>query len=170
MRPSTTRLSAFDLVVAAGGLILLLLAVQNLGPALAAFRGDGAWGTFTARRVECVQHPGHEQCTWLGEFRAGRTVRPEVAFYGGERGTFTPGQAARAFDTGRRGHVYGPGGSNEWIAVALLMLAGLGLVSRPLWRPRRPRRARRPAGEPGAGPPADTGPRPDTGSRTDIDP
>ncbi|MGW4664680.1 hypothetical protein [Streptosporangium sandarakinum] len=170
MRPSTARVGAFDLVIAAGGLILLLLAVQNLGPALAAFRGDGAWGTFTAHRVECVQHPGHEQCTWLGEFRAGRTVRPEVAFYGGERGSFTPGQAARAFDTGRRGHVYGPGGSNEWIAVALLMLAGLGLASRPLWRLRRLRRARRPAGEPGAGPRTDAGSPTDAGPRTDADP
>ncbi|MEV4251248.1 hypothetical protein AB0J63_48660, partial [Streptosporangium canum] len=48
------------------------------------------------------------------------------------------GPTAPAFDTGRRGHVYGPGGSNEWIAVALLLLAGLCLATRP-WLRRRPR-------------------------------
>ncbi|MEV8632591.1 hypothetical protein AB0395_13130 [Streptosporangium sp. NPDC051023] len=137
MKLGTTRLTAFDLVIAAGGLLLVLLAVQNLGPAVAAFRGVGTWGTFTARRVECVEHPGHEQCTWLGEFRGGRVVRPEVGFYGGDRETFTPGQSVRAFDTGRQGHVYGPGGSNEWIVVVLLLIAGLGLVARPLARLRR---------------------------------
>ncbi len=137
MKLGTTRLTAFDLVIAAGGLLLVLLAVGNLGPALAAFRGDGTWGTFTARRVECVEHPGHEQCTWLGEFRSGRTVRSGVGFYGGDRGTFTPGQTVRAFDTGRQDHVYGPGGSNEWVVVVLLLAAGLGLAARPLIRLRR---------------------------------
>ncbi|MEV7011285.1 hypothetical protein [Streptosporangium sp. NPDC051022] len=152
MRLGTARLTAFDLVIVAGGLLLVLLAVQNLGPALAAFRGEGTWGTFTARRVECVEHPGHEQCTWLGEFRGGRVVRPDVGFYGGDRNTFTPGQAVRAFDTGRQGHVYGAGGSNEWIVVVLLLLAGLGLAAWPLLRRRR--RA------PVSGAPGDPVPRP----------
>ncbi|MER7207775.1 hypothetical protein ABT340_11940 [Streptosporangium sp. NPDC000239] len=143
MRLGTTRLTAFDLVIVAGGLLLVVLAAQNLGPALAALRGVGTWGTFTARRVECVSHPGHEQCTWTGEFRGGRAVRPEVGFYGGDRGTFTPGQTVRAFDTGRQGHVYGEGGSNEWIVVVLLLAAGLGLMSWPLLRLRR-----RPSAEP----------------------
>ncbi|MFJ2033431.1 hypothetical protein [Streptosporangium sp. NPDC087985] len=134
MKPGTTRLGAFDLVIIAGGLLLVLLAVQNLGPALAALRGEGTWGTFTAHRVECVQHPGHEQCSWLGEFRSGGQVRPEIALYGAGRETFVPGQTISAFDTGRRDHVYGPGGSNEWIMVALLLAAGLGLVAWPLLR------------------------------------
>ncbi|GAA3085398.1 hypothetical protein [Streptosporangium carneum] len=156
MKLGTTRLTVFDLVIAAGGLLLVLLAVQNLGPALAALRGEGTWGTFTARRVECVEHPGHEQCTWLGEFRGGRTVRPEVGFYGGDRETFVPGQAVRAFDTGRRGHVYGSGGSNEWIMVALLFAAGLGLVAWPPARLRRraPEPAESPASEEAAESPA----------------
>ncbi|GHH66433.1 hypothetical protein GCM10017673_11900 [Streptosporangium violaceochromogenes] len=136
MRRGTKRVSAFDSVVVAGGLLLVLLALWNLGPALAALRGEGTWGTFTARRVECVQHPGHEQCTWTGEFRAGRTVRHDVGFYGGDRDAFAPGQTVRAFDTGRRGHVYGPGGSNEWVVVVLLLAAGLGLACRPLTRRR----------------------------------
>lgn len=156
MRWGTERVSAFDLVITAGGLLLVLLALQNLGPALAALRGEGTWGTFTARRVECVQHPGHEQCTWTGEFRAGRTLRRDVGFYGGDRGTFTPGQTVRAFDTGRRDHVYGPGGSNEWIVVVLLLAAGLGLVCRPLIRRRGTAStrgadaSRAPAGPPGS--------------------
>ncbi|MGV9778139.1 hypothetical protein [Streptosporangium sp. NPDC003464] len=147
MRSGTKRLSAFDLVIAAGGLVLVLLAGQNLGPALAALRGEGTWGTFTAQRVECVQHPGHEQCTWLGDFRAGGEARQGIAFYGADREAFTPGQTVRAFDTGRRGHVYGPGGSNEWIMVVLLLVAGLGLAARPLLRLRR--RAARDAGATG---------------------
>lgn len=152
MERGTARLSAFDLVIAAGGLLLVLLAVQNLGPALAALRGEGVWGTFTAHRVECVEHPGHQQCTWLGEFRSGRTVREGIGFYGGDRDAFTPGQTVRAFDTGRQGHVYGPGGSNEWIVVVLLMAAGLGLMARPLLRRRRgvPRPGS-PAATPGGG-------------------
>ncbi|MFF5210171.1 hypothetical protein [Streptosporangium sp. NPDC000396] len=128
---------AFDLVIMIGGLLLVVLAVQNAGPALAALRGDGIRGVFTAQRVECIQHPGHEQCSWLGEFRSAAGIRPGIAFYGSDREMFAPGQTSPAFDTGRRGHVYGPGGSNEWIVVALLFLAGLGLIARP-WL-RRPR-------------------------------
>ncbi|MET8146530.1 hypothetical protein ABZU32_40005 [Sphaerisporangium sp. NPDC005288] len=150
MKPSVRtarRVSAFEMALALGGLLLMLLAVQNAGAAIAALRGDGIPGTFTARRLDCIQHPGHEQCSWTGTFRSrdGRDVRQDIGFYGSERGTFTAGATSPAFDTGRRGHVYGPGGSNEWVVVAALLLAGLGLVARPLlWlvaRLRRPRRA-----------------------------
>ncbi|GAA4227720.1 hypothetical protein FHR32_000730 [Streptosporangium album] len=134
MKLGTKRLGAFDLVIIVGGLMLVLLAATNLGSALAALRGAGTWGTFTAQRVECVQHPGHEQCSWLGEFRSGRRLRPEITLYGADRETFVPGQVVRAFDTGRRGHVYGPGGSNEWVMIALLLVAGLGLAAWPLLR------------------------------------
>ncbi|MFI0421679.1 hypothetical protein [Spongiactinospora sp. 9N601] len=132
------RVSAFDVVVMACGLLLIVLAAQNLGAALAAARGDGTPGTFTAARVECVLHPGHEQCTWVGEFRSddGTVRRDGVGFYGSDRAMFTPGRHSRAFDTGRPGHVYGPGGSNEWIVVALLMAAGAGLMAWPLRRRR----------------------------------
>ncbi|MEU9890013.1 hypothetical protein [Sphaerisporangium sp. NPDC051011] len=135
------RIGAFDVALALGGLLLVVLALQNAGPALAALRGQGTQGTFTARRLECVEHPGHEQCSWLGTFRSadGRVVRDGIAFYGSERGTFTPGAASPAFDTGRPGHVYGPGGSNEWTVVAGLLLAGLALVLRPVARLVRPR-------------------------------
>lgn len=131
------RVGAFDVALALGGLLFVLLAVQNAGPAVAALRGDGVQGTFTARRLECVEHPGHEQCSWLGSFRSGdggRVVREDIAFYGSERATFTPGAVSPAFDTGRLGHVYGPGGSNEWVVIAVLLLAGAVLVARPLLR------------------------------------
>ncbi|MFC4534086.1 hypothetical protein [Sphaerisporangium dianthi] len=149
MKPSVRpvrRIGAFEMALALGGLLLVLLAVQNASPAFAALRGDGVPGTFTARRLDCIQHPGHEQCVWVGTFRSrdGGDVRQDIGFYGSERGTFTPGATSPAFDTGRRGHVYGPGGSNEWVVVAALFLAGLGLVARPLlWLARLPRARRR---------------------------
>ncbi|RBQ17450.1 hypothetical protein DP939_23955 [Spongiactinospora rosea] len=132
------RVSAFDVVVMACGLALIALAAQNLGPALAAARGDGTPGTFTAAQVECISHPGHEQCTWMGEFRSddGTVRRAGIGFYGSDRAMFAPGRHSRAFDTGRPGHVYGPGGSNEWIVVALLMAAGAALAAWPLVRRR----------------------------------
>ncbi|GLW10841.1 hypothetical protein Misp01_59690 [Microtetraspora sp. NBRC 13810] len=135
------RVTFFDVVIMAGGLLMVFLAAQNAGPALAAARGDGTPGTFTATRVECVRHPGHEQCTWFGDYRSadGRVRRDGISFYGADRETFRPGQTARAFDVGRRGHVYGPGGSNEWIVVALLFAGGAWLALRPLLR--RPRQA-----------------------------
>ncbi|MEV7969057.1 hypothetical protein AB0O34_24155 [Sphaerisporangium sp. NPDC088356] len=136
MKPSGTparRVSAFDIALALGGLLLVLLAVQNAGPAVAALRADGVQGTFTAQRLDCIEHPGHEQCNWVGAFRSGdgKVVREGIAFYGSERGTFTPGAKSPAFDTGRLGHVYGPGGSNEWVVVAALLVVGLGLALRP---------------------------------------
>lgn len=140
------RVGAFDVALAAGGLLLMVLAGQNAGPAVAALRGEGVQGTFTAQRLDCLQHPGHEQCSWTGTFRSGdgTVTREGIAFYGSDRETFTPGATFPAFDTGRRGHVYGPGGSNEWAFVALLLVAGLALVARPVLRaartPTAPRR------------------------------
>ncbi|WP_143020114.1 hypothetical protein [Sinosporangium album] len=129
-------MSAFGMVVAGIGVLLVVLGFQGLGPALAAARADGAWGTFTAREVTCIQHPGHEQCSWQGEFRpdTGSAVRADITLYGSDRDTFAPGAVTRAFDTGRRGHVYGPGGSNEWIMSALLLLAGGFLLGLPVRR------------------------------------
>ncbi|MFI6510354.1 hypothetical protein ACIBCT_22350 [Streptosporangium sp. NPDC050855] len=120
----------------AGGLLLILLAVQNLAPARAAAFADGVPGTFVARELTCVQHPGHEACSWSGDFRSrdGAVRREAVAFYGGDREMFVPGQSVRAYDTGRQGHVYGPGGSNEWVAVAALLLSGCLLVARSIIR------------------------------------
>ncbi|GAA5080686.1 hypothetical protein HNP84_006063 [Thermocatellispora tengchongensis] len=133
------RLSAFDVVVVASGVLLFLLAAQSAPAAVAAYRADGIPGTFTATGLECVRHPGHEQCTWLGRFVSadGRVRRTGVGFYGSDRGMFTAGESTRAYDIGRSGHVYGPGGSNEWVVVALMGLTGAALALWPVLRGRR---------------------------------
>ncbi len=130
--------SRFTIVVAtAVAVILLALAVPNLGPVLRAARADGTWGTFTASRLSCVVHPGnHEVCSWYGTFAAVRGSR-EVSLYGSARETMAAGQAVRAVDVGRPLQVYPPGGSNEWIFTSGLLLVAVALlyplVSR-LWR------------------------------------
>lgn|GEM_PF-3888207 len=126
------------------GLLLMLMAVQNAGPARAAAFAEGVRGVFTAERVECVRHPGHESCSWLGDFRSddGTVRRDAIALYGSDREMFEPGAVTPAFDTGRRGHVYGPGGSNEWVAVAGLFLLGLTMAAWPVVRAARAREGR----------------------------
>ncbi|WP_090946247.1 hypothetical protein [Nonomuraea jiangxiensis] len=129
-----------------GGLLLLVLGAHQAGPALAAVRGDGPHGTFTAVHADCFEHhPGKQICTWLGNFRSydGRVLRREITLYDPQQDTFTAGRTVRAFDTGRPDHVYGEGGSREWVTVVLLLVLGVGLLARPLLR-RRPREAARP--------------------------
>jgi hypothetical protein len=123
-------------VAAAAGLVLLALAVPNVGPALRAARAEGTPGTFTAERLRCVEHPGHEACTWYGTFvpdgdhgSAGAAAE-STSLYGGRHG-LDRGDTTAAVDTGRSGRVYPPGGSREWIAIALTLAAGLGLVLLP---------------------------------------
>jgi hypothetical protein len=81
---------------------------------------------FTAQRLECVEHPGHEACTWYGRFRTmdGVVRNTDIALYGADRDMLREGQQTQAFDVGRANRVYGPGGSNEWVMTALLLLAG----------------------------------------------
>ncbi|MFC4586740.1 hypothetical protein [Sphaerisporangium corydalis] len=114
------------------GAFLLYLVIPNIGPAVRAARADGAPGVFTARSVSCVEHPGHESCSWMGDFRsdAGGADRP-VALYGSDRDSLRPGMETRAFDVGRPNLVYGPGGSREWVFTALLLLAGLAILVFP---------------------------------------
>ncbi|MBO2453682.1 hypothetical protein J4573_41800 [Actinomadura barringtoniae] len=129
--------SAFTVVLATlVGLALLAITVPNVGPVMRAARADGPRGTFTAQRVSCVQHPGHEQCTWYGTFQlpasssgpgSGSAVRHDYYLYGANRGTLHTGQQVTAVDVGRKGRVYDPAGSHEWILTGLLLLAGLAL-------------------------------------------
>lgn len=121
--------SAFTVVLATVvGLALLAITVPNVGPVLRAARGDGPRGTFTAQRVSCVQHPGHEQCTWYGTFqRPGSPVHHDYYLYGAGRGTLRTGEQVTAVDVGRKGRVYDPAGSHEWILTGLLLLVGLAL-------------------------------------------
>ncbi|GII76288.1 hypothetical protein Sru01_12700 [Sphaerisporangium rufum] len=128
--PRRRRSPAFTAALALVGAFLLLLTVPNVGPVLRAARADGTAGEFTARRLYCVQHPGHESCSWTGDFASadGRVRRTGVALYGSDRGTLTAGRTTPAVDVGRRGTVYGPGGSNEWVFTSLLILAGLAVI------------------------------------------
>ncbi|MFC4533243.1 hypothetical protein [Sphaerisporangium dianthi] len=121
------------------GAFLLYLAVPHIGPVVRAARADGVPGVFTAETLACVQHPGHESCSWSGEFRSddGALRQAEVTLYGADRETMRAGERTRAFDTGRAGRVYGPGGSREWVFTALLLLAGLAIVLFPYAGPLR---------------------------------
>jgi hypothetical protein len=130
-RPARRRRPASSfapLVAAAVGLLLLAVAVPNVGPALRAARAEGTPGTFTAERLSCVQHPGHEACTWYGSFRPDDgPSRADVTLYGGRHG-LDEGDRTAAIDIGRTRRVYPPSGSREWIATGLVLLAGLALL------------------------------------------
>ncbi|MDH2424469.1 hypothetical protein [Sphaerisporangium sp. TRM90804] len=129
-RPRRRRSPAFTVALTLVALSLMAIVVPNVGPVLRAARADGSPGVFTARSVACIQHPGHESCTWNGEFRSedGTIHRPAVAFYGADREMLREGQRTLAFDVGRPNYVYGPGGSNEWVFTALILLAGLAVL------------------------------------------
>ncbi|MFG1709425.1 hypothetical protein ACFLIM_40170 [Nonomuraea sp. M3C6] len=136
------RITLFDAVIMVGGLTLLLLGAYLAGPALAAARGDGTQGTFTAVRAECFEHhPGKQLCTWLGDFRSddGKVLRKGMTLYDSEQDLLTVGRTVHAFDTGRPDRVYGEGGSREWVTVVILIVLGAGLVARPLLFRRRSR-------------------------------
>jgi hypothetical protein len=144
-RPWRTRISVLDLVLAAFGIGMIYLALTNLGAVIAAARpGDGTPGTFTARQVACVQHPGHQACTWYGDFQAGNGPRRgkvvhHISLYGSNRDSFTPGQSTPARDIGRPGRVYGPDGSREWMVTAVLLAAGAAIFLRTVLLPIRRR-------------------------------
>lgn len=109
---------------------LLYLSLPNLGFAIRTARADGTPGAFTARSLSCVRHPGHQSCSWTGDFRSrdGRITRTGVFLHGSDRASLRPGTAAPAIDIGRPGQVYGPGGSREWIPTTLLLTAGMAIL------------------------------------------
>lgn len=125
-RPASRLWSGLLLVIA---VLLLLVSLPNLGHVIRAARADGRPGVFTARHVECVQHPGHESCTWSGTFRPGGGGQAvQTTYYGAGRGSMHPGEKRRAVDVGFPGRVYSPDGSREWIFTAGLLLAGFGIL------------------------------------------
>ncbi|MBA9005592.1 hypothetical protein [Thermomonospora cellulosilytica] len=141
-------------VLVAVALYLLYLALPNLGPALRAARLDGTAGTFTAQRLQCVRHPGHESCSWQGTFVSddGAVRREGVWLHGSDRSSHQAGQRTRAYDTGRESRVYGPGGSREWVPIALMVAVSGALLAFAFSRPRERR-------DPGAGEPVPPLPR-----------
>lgn len=157
-----------SLAILAAGCLLLYVSLPNLGKALFAATADGKPGTFTAVRLECVSHPGHESCGWSGTFRSrdGAVWHTRVTLSSSGRGSLYNGQQVKAVDMGTPGRVFRPGGSQEWILTVVLLLAGYGLLAlfakRHLMPPSRPRRhtsnrvdlLHRPAGSTGSGPSA----------------
>ncbi|MFB9204706.1 hypothetical protein ACIBIZ_31990 [Nonomuraea spiralis] len=121
---------AFSFVLSLVAGFLLVLTVPNLGTVVRAARADGAPGVFVPRTLSCITHPGHESCVWTGDFRSddGAIRRSDVEIYGSDRYTHQAGQPVRAVDIGSGGRVYGPGGSNEWVFSALLLVVALGLL------------------------------------------
>jgi hypothetical protein len=124
------RLSGFDVLLLVAGAGLLALVLPGLPQALRAADADaGVHGSFTARDRVCTGHPGHTACNWQGTFRSedGTSVRTGILLYGDGPG-LRAGATTAARDIGRRGHVYMPAGSREWILSALLAAAGLLLL------------------------------------------
>ena len=116
------------LMITAG--YLLFLAVPNVVPSVRAARAEGTPGVFTAQRLGCVRHPGHESCSWTGEFRSddGQIHRAGVSLRGSDRQSLRPGTRIRAVDVGRARQVYGPGGSREWLPTMALLALGVGIL------------------------------------------
>lgn len=119
-------------------IVLLLVAALSLSwtlpaidPALRLAGGHGRPGTFTAQRLECLRHPGHESCAWTGEFRShdGIIHRTWATLAGSDRTTHRAGQRIEAIDIGLTNRVYGADGSGEWIFTVLLALAELALLT-----------------------------------------
>ena len=126
-----TRASGFSVAVATVvGALLLMLALPNVVPVVRAARADGEPGTFVAERLSCIGHLGHDACSWYGTFRPrdNSDVRADVYLYGDDRDTLRSGQQVPAVDTGRRGRVYPPSGSNEWVVTAGLLVGGCLLL------------------------------------------
>ncbi|MGW0392208.1 hypothetical protein ACWDYJ_15215 [Streptomyces sp. NPDC003042] len=133
-----------SLLMLMAAVLMLYVSLPNLGNALRAATADGVAGTFTASRLTCVQHPGHETCEWSGTFRSadGERRRENVALYASGRGSIGMGQSADSVDVGNPGRVYRPGGSHEWIFTFGLLAAGYALLAvvahRHLMPPRAP--------------------------------
>ncbi|MEO3977609.1 hypothetical protein [Streptomyces sp. CAU 1734] len=126
--------------------LLLYVSLPNLGNVFRAATADGVTGTFTADRLSCFSHPGHETCEWSGTFRSagGLAPREDVSLYGTGREGLARGQSVAAVDVGNRGRVYRPGGSHEWIFTLALMAGGYGLfalLARRHLMPPRPAKA-----------------------------
>lgn len=124
--------TAFTVLLLALALLLVTMAVANLGRGIRAATADGTPGMFTATSIDCVQHPGHESCTCYGDYRSHDDAirREEVYLYGADRETCLIGRPTAAVDIGAAHRVYGPDGSREWMFAAALLLAGLGLGTR----------------------------------------
>ncbi|MFD6949718.1 hypothetical protein A6A08_01325 [Nocardiopsis sp. TSRI0078] len=133
---------AFTVVLVLLAALVVYMGASNIDRSLRAARAEGEPGTFTASRLDCVQHPGHESCTCYGSYApdAGGAERADVYLYGRDRETCPIGEPTEAIDIGAASRVYGPEGSNEWVMTAGVVLVGLaigGWALRPWWPRRR---------------------------------
>ncbi|MEQ4721841.1 hypothetical protein [Nonomuraea sp. B19D2] len=144
MKAPGRRSPAFTVALTLFACLLAYLATPNLGTVVRAARADGRPGVFVPRELSCIQHPGHESCVWIGEFRSddGAVVRSGIEMYGSDRATHRAGEPARALDVGAANRVYGPSGSNEWVVTALLLASAAAILWFSYVKPRRG--ARRP--------------------------
>lgn len=129
MSAGRRRSTAFSMVLLLVAALIVYMGASNVDRSLRAARAEGVPGTFSATRLDCVQHPGHESCTCYGTYLpdSGGPERPDVYLHGRDRQTCQVGQQTEAVDVGSVNRVYGPEGSNEWIMTAGLILFGLGL-------------------------------------------
>jgi hypothetical protein len=126
------RPSAFDVVVALAGVLVLVLSLPNLPQAARAAHPDaGVHGTFIAQGRTCIRHTGHTACNWQGRFTSddGTITLNGVSLYG-DGADVRAGARTSARDVGRTGYVYLMAGSHEWIATMLFIAAGLFLIRR----------------------------------------
>jgi hypothetical protein len=108
------------------GVYFVVSGVQFLPEDLAAARGDGVPGTFTAEEVYCSRGG----CSWDGSFVSddGFTVFKE-AWIDADAPPYEPGDTIPALWAGDEdGYVYPAGGSNEWLWTVLSMVIGAGFV------------------------------------------
>jgi len=113
------------------GLYILVAAISDLPETIAAARGEGVRGTFTADWRDCTDNfRAPDTCVWRGRFVSDdQAVILERAFLaandpprqGGDRvATLYEGQAT--------GQVYLTDGSTDWLWGVLLLILGVGFV------------------------------------------
>ncbi|MFJ9553831.1 hypothetical protein ACIRPH_08440 [Nocardiopsis sp. NPDC101807] len=144
-RPGGAVPGPFNAVVLLLAVLVVWLGAASVERVARAASADGEPGTFTASRVECVSHLGHESCTCYGTHVPddGGTAREDVYLHGADRASCVTGAETPSYDVGSATRVYGPEGSREWLFTAGMILAGAALgvwASRPWW-PRRGRAA-----------------------------
>lgn len=119
----TAAASLFSLAL---GVFLVGFSVDVLPEDLAAARGEGVQGTFTAEEIFCSR----SGCSWDGSFVSddGFTIFTE-AWIDADAPPDEPGDVVRALWTGdEHGYVYTAGGSSQWLFTVFILVVGGGAV------------------------------------------
>ncbi|KAE8764604.1 DUF3592 domain-containing protein [Georgenia thermotolerans] len=124
---ATAGLIVFGLV----GLYILVVAISDLPETIAAARGEGVPGTFTAARRDCADNfRAPDTCVWRGRFVSrDQAVILEDAFLAAND---PPGQVGdrvtTLYEGQTTGQVYLVDGSTDWLWGVLLLILGVGSV------------------------------------------